>query len=122
MPRPFPRIPYAEAMLKYGSDKPDLRNPLVIADVSDLFAGSAFKVFAKAVADGGVVRAIPAPGAAAQPRSWFDRLNEWAREQGAARSVMGWGMLVEQAAESFYLWRGVRPDTAAVLKQLSVNA
>ena len=46
----------------------------------------------------------------------------WAREQGAARSVMGWGMLVEQAAESFRIWRGVRPDTAAVLKQMSVSA
>ena len=47
---------------------------------------------------------------------------EWAAETGAARSVMGWGMLVEQAAESFFLWRNVRPDTAAVLKQLTVNA
>ncbi len=47
---------------------------------------------------------------------------KWASEQGAARSVMGWGMLVEQAAESFYLWRGIRPDTAAVLKQLTINA
>ena len=46
----------------------------------------------------------------------------WAKQQGAARSVMGWGMLVEQAAESFYLWRGVRPDTAPVLKQLVVNS
>ena len=48
--------------------------------------------------------------------------SEWAKEHGAARSLMGWGMLVEQAAESFYLWRGVRPDTAAVLKQISVTA
>ncbi len=47
--------------------------------------------------------------------------SSWAKEHGAAKSYMGWGMLVEQAAESFYLWRGVRPDTAAVLKQLSVN-
>jgi shikimate dehydrogenase len=47
---------------------------------------------------------------------------DWARDQGAARSIMGWGMLVEQAAESFYIWRGVRPDTASVLKQMSVNA
>ena len=46
----------------------------------------------------------------------------WAREQGAAKSVMGWGMLVEQAAESFHIWRGVQPDTAAVLKQMFVNA
>lgn len=48
--------------------------------------------------------------------------SQWAAAQGAARSVMGWGMLVEQAAESFHLWRGVRPDTITVLKQLSVNA
>jgi shikimate dehydrogenase len=48
--------------------------------------------------------------------------SSWAKEQGAAKSYMGWGMLVEQAAESFYLWRGVRPDTATVLKQLSVSA
>ena len=48
--------------------------------------------------------------------------SKWAEEHGAARSLMGWGMLVEQAAESFYLWRGVRPDTAAVLKQISVTA
>jgi len=46
----------------------------------------------------------------------------WAREHGAARSVMGWGMLVEQAAESFHIWRGVRPDTAPVLKQMTVTA
>lgn len=48
--------------------------------------------------------------------------SHWAADQGAARSVMGWGMLVEQAAESFHLWRGIRPDTLAVLKQVSINA
>ena len=48
--------------------------------------------------------------------------SEWARKQGAAKSVMGWGMLVEQAAESFHIWRGVRPDTAPVLKQMKVSA
>ncbi|MEO0035645.1 MAG: hypothetical protein RLZZ501_1668 [Pseudomonadota bacterium] len=82
-PAPFPRIPYAEAMLKYGSDKPDLRNPIVIADVTEAFRDSGFGLFAKLVAQGAVVRAIPAPGAATQPRSWFDKLNEWARENGA---------------------------------------
>ena len=80
---PFPRIPYDEAMLKYGSDKPDLRNPLVIAEASEVFAGSGFGVFANLVAKGGVVRAIPAPGAAARPRSFFDKLNDWARGEGA---------------------------------------
>ncbi|MFO0986831.1 MAG: aspartate--tRNA ligase [Alphaproteobacteria bacterium] len=79
---PFPRIPYDEAMLKYGADKPDLRNPLVIADVTEIWRGTGFKIFAGAIEKGAVVRAIPAPGAAAQPRSWFDKLNDWAREQG----------------------------------------
>ncbi|MDO8608733.1 MAG: aspartate--tRNA ligase [Phaeospirillum sp.] len=82
-PAPFPRIAYADAMLKYGSDKPDLRNPIVIADVTEPFRGSGFGLFAKLVDKGGVVRAIPAPGAAGQPRSWFDKMNEWARENGA---------------------------------------
>ena len=81
----FPRITYADSMLKYGVDKPDLRNPLIIADVTDLFAREdvAFKAFKGAIAGGGVVRAIPATGAAAQSRSFFDRLNDWARSEGA---------------------------------------
>src|SRR5918995_442936 len=81
----FPRIPYAEAMLKYGSDKPDLRNPLVIADVSEEFSREAvtFNAFKNVIKSGGVVRAIPAPGAASQPRSFFDKLNDWARTEGA---------------------------------------
>lgn len=79
---PFPRIPYADAMLKYGSDKPDLRNPLLISDVTDIFRGSGFGIFANAVERGSLVRAIPAPGAASRPRSWFDRMNDWARGIG----------------------------------------
>ncbi len=84
-PPPFPRIPYAEAMLKYGTDKPDLRNPLEVVDVSAVFAREdvEFRAFKNIVAKGGVVRAIPAPGAAARPRSFFDKLNDWAREEGA---------------------------------------
>jgi aspartyl-tRNA synthetase len=79
---PFPRIAYAESMLKYGSDKPDLRNPLVIADATEVFKGSGFGIFAKAIEKGGVVRAVPAPKTADKPRSFFDKLNDWAREQG----------------------------------------
>jgi aspartyl-tRNA synthetase len=83
----FPRIPYAESLVKYGTDKPDLRNPLVIADVSEEFNDPrvTFRAFKSIISAGGVVRAIPAPGAAAQPRSWFDRLVDWARSDlGAA--------------------------------------
>ncbi len=80
---PFVRIPYDVSMLEYGSDKPDLRNPLKITDVTSHFDQSGFGLFAKIVAAGGVVRAIPAPGAASKPRSFFDKLNEWARESGA---------------------------------------
>ncbi len=82
-PLPFPRIPYAESMLKFGTDKPDLRNPLEIADVTDVFQGSDFSLFSKAIEQGSIVRAIPAPNTATYPRSFFDKMNEWAREQGA---------------------------------------
>jgi aspartyl-tRNA synthetase len=77
-PAPFPHITYDDALLKYGSDKPDLRNPIVIADVSEVFARAdvEFKAF-----KGKTVRAIPAPGAASQPRSFFDKLNDWARSE-----------------------------------------
>ena len=80
---PFPRIAYRDSMLKYGSDKPDLRNPLEIVDVTESFRDSNFGLFAKIVAQGGVVRAIPGPGAASRPRSFFDKLNDWARAEGA---------------------------------------
>ena len=80
----FPRIPYRDAMLKYGSDKPDLRNPLVISDVGEHFRGSGFGLFAKIVDGGGVVRAIPAPGTAGQSRKFFDDMNDWARGEGYA--------------------------------------
>jgi aspartyl-tRNA synthetase len=80
---PFPRITYDDALAKYGSDKPDLRNPLVITDVTEIFRGSGFAVFANAIEQGAIVRGIRAPGAAAQPRSFFDKLNQWARDQGA---------------------------------------
>ncbi|MEX2617603.1 MAG: aspartate--tRNA ligase [Alphaproteobacteria bacterium] len=82
-PAPFPRIPFDQAMLEYGCDKPDLRNPLKIVDVSEAFRGSSFRVFAQAVEKGSAVRAIPAPGAATKPRSWFDNMNNWARKEGA---------------------------------------
>jgi aspartyl-tRNA synthetase len=81
----FPMIPYAQAMLEYGVDKPDLRNPIRIADVTKVFERDdvAFRAFKEVIKAGGVVRAIPAPGAAKQPRSFFDKLNDWAKGEGA---------------------------------------
>jgi aspartyl-tRNA synthetase len=93
---PFPRIPYDQAMLEYGSDKPDLRNPIKIADVGEVFAGSGFGIFAKVVAAGGVVRAIPAPKTAERPRSFFDKMNAWAQEQGAP----GMGYIVFEGGQA----------------------
>jgi aspartyl-tRNA synthetase len=83
-PAPFPRIPYKESMLKYGSDKPDLRNPIEIQDVTEIFRDSGFGIFARMVKEGKVVRAIPAPSAGALPRSFFDKMNSWAQTEGYA--------------------------------------
>jgi aspartyl-tRNA synthetase len=82
---PFPRIPYDESMLRYGNDKPDLRNPLIITDVTQIFARDdvEFRAFKSIVERGGVVRALRVPGVGDRPRSFFDKLNDWAREQGA---------------------------------------
>ncbi|MBI1186255.1 MAG: aspartate--tRNA ligase [Alphaproteobacteria bacterium] len=77
----FPRIPYAEAIAKYGSDKPDLRNPLVLRDVSAHFKGSGFKVFATMLEKAGnAVWAIPAPGGGS--RAFCDKMNSWAQSEG----------------------------------------
>lgn len=78
----FRRIPHAEAMLTYGSDKPDLRNPILIRDVTEHFHGSGFGIFASLVEGGAVIRAIPAPGAGAGSRKFFDDMNNWARSEG----------------------------------------
>ncbi|MDE5615677.1 MAG: aspartate--tRNA ligase [Alphaproteobacteria bacterium] len=74
----IPHIPYDVAMLKYGCDKPDLRNPIEISDVTEIFRGSDFGIFANAIESGAVVRAIPAPASADKPRSWFDKLGDYA--------------------------------------------
>jgi aspartyl-tRNA synthetase len=101
-PPPFPRLPYREAMLAYGTDKPDLRNPLVIADVSEVFVGSSFRAFRRIVESGGVVRAIPAPGAASRPRSSFlDKMDEWAKTEMGAPGL------------GYVIFEGGKPEPAA---------
>ena len=82
----FPRIPYEESMLKYGSDKPDLRNPLLISEVSDIFKREdvKFEIFKKLVSKGNIVRSIVTKNTIDKPRSFFDGIDKWARGEGAS--------------------------------------
>ncbi|MBW4093839.1 MAG: aspartate--tRNA ligase, partial [Proteobacteria bacterium] len=112
-PAPFVRIPYATALAEFGTDKPDLRNPLRITDVTDQFAGSSFGLFARIAASGGVVRAIPAPGAGGHPRSFFDKLNDWAKEQGAGG--LGYITFDSDGAKG-PIARNLEPDRAAAIR------
>lgn len=93
----FPHIPYAEAMLKYGVDKPDLRNPILCSDVSDIMMRDdvTLAVFKKIVGGGGIVRAIPAPNSAEQPRSFFDKMDAWAKKEMQAPGL-GYMRFVEE--------------------------
>jgi len=108
------RIPYAESMLKYGTDKPDLRNPLLITDVTESFVGSTFGLFAKNIEKGSIVRAIPAPGSAGQPRSYFDKLNNWARSEGAG----GLGYIVyEEGGAKGPIAKNLDEDRVAAIRE-----
>ena len=82
----FPRISYKEAMRKYGTDKPDLRNPLIIHDISEIFSRDdvKFEIFKKLVKSGSIVRAIITKNTKNKPRSFFDNIDKWAKEQGAS--------------------------------------
>ena len=115
---PFPRIPqHAEALLTYGTDKPDLRNPLRIADVGEVFAGSEFKVFAGGlVGAGGLVRAIRASKAGSQPRSFFDKLNSW--RWGEGKPGLGY-ITLEGGAGKGPIAKFVADERLAKLKSLT---
>ena len=111
---PFERIPYDVSMLKYGSDKPDLRNPIVISDVTEAFRDSSFGLFARIIEGGGIVRAIPAPGAGANPRSFFDKLNEWARAEGAG----GLGYITfSEAGPQGPIAKNLSPERAEAIRE-----
>jgi aspartyl-tRNA synthetase len=112
---PFVRIPYDEALAKYGSDKPDLRNPLLISDVSEAFRGSNFGLFARIIEGGGIVRAIPAPGAGGNPRSFFDKLNDWARAEGAG----GLGYIT--FGEGLTAYRNGQADSGQTLAEMPLD-
>ena len=78
---PFKKIPFDECVEKYGNDKPDLRNPLILSNVTDIFKNSSFKLFADSINKGSIVIAIPAPDTKDQPRAFFDKLNSWAKSE-----------------------------------------
>ena len=82
----FPKISYADAMLKYGNDKPDLRNPLIISDITEIFTREdvSFEIFKKLVKSGSNVRCISTKNTKDKPRSFFDNIDKWAKEQGAS--------------------------------------
>jgi aspartyl-tRNA synthetase len=82
----FPRISYKDTMLKYGSDKPDLRNPLIINDITEIFSREdvSFEIFKKLVKSGSLVRCIVTKNTKSKPRSFFDNIDKWAKEQGAS--------------------------------------
>ncbi|MEU0074821.1 aspartate--tRNA ligase [Streptomyces sp. NPDC006332] len=113
---PFPRIPFREAMLKYGSDKPDLRAKLELVDITDIFAGSEFKAFA-----GKHVRALPVPDVSAQPRKFFDQLGDYAVSQGA--KGLAWVRVAEDGSLSGPIAKFLTEENVAELtKRLSLAA
>lgn len=115
-PAPWPHITYDDAMLVYGTDKPDLRNPLVIVDVTEAFDRDdvEFKAFKNIIANGGVVRAIRAPNVSDRPRSFFDKLNSWAQGEGA----FGLGYITIEGGEGKGPIAKFVPDTALnILKE-----
>ncbi|CAM5267596.1 aspartate--tRNA ligase [Streptomyces sp. NPDC003730] len=113
---PFPRIPFREAMLKYGSDKPDLRAQLELVDITDVFEGSEFKAFA-----GKHVRALPVPDVAAQPRKFFDQLGDYAVSQGA--KGLAWVRVGEDGKLSGPIAKFLTEENVAELtKRLSLAA
>lgn len=113
----FPRIAYADSILKYGSDKPDLRNPIVISDVSECYRDSGFGLFSKLVGQGSIVRAVPAPGAADRPRSFFDKLNDWARDEGAGG--LGYIVFGADGVAKGPIAKNLEADRVATIKEIS---
>ena len=109
-------IPYKEAMEKYGSDKPDLRNPLIIEDVTEAFRGSNFTIFASNIEKGAVVKAIRAPQTSEKPRSWFDGLNDWARENKA--KGLGYIVFDKNGEEKGPIAKNLDKDRIEMIKQI----
>ncbi|MGH2392458.1 MAG: aspartate--tRNA ligase, partial [Candidatus Limnocylindria bacterium] len=119
LPRPFPRLPYAEAVDRYGSDKPDLRFGMELVDVTDLFRSSEFQTFAQVVAGGGVVKALRVPGAGGLSRKEADDLVNTARTWGAKGLV--WVKVTEAGLQA-PIARFLEPLRPALLAALGAGA
>ena len=115
----WPRIPYAEAIAKYGSDKPDLRNPLIMQDVSEPFRGSGFKVFAR-ILEGEKNRVWAIPGPKGGSRAFCDRMNSWA--QGEGQPGLGYLMVKEDGEGQGPIANNIGPErVAAIIKQMGLK-
>ena len=114
---PFVQIPYTESMLKYGVDKPDLRNPIIISDVTEVFRDSEFTIFKENIKKGAIVRAIPAPYAASQPRSFFDKMIEFAISEGA--SGLGYIQFTEDGTAKGPIAKFLNTEQLSKLKSLA---
>lgn len=114
---PFPMIKYADSMLKYGSDKPDLRNPIEICDVTEIFADSEFTIFRENIKKGSIVRAIPAPNAGAQSRKFFDSMIEYAISEGAGG--LGYIQFDEEGAAKGPIAKFLSQEKLSKIKEIS---
>jgi aspartyl-tRNA synthetase len=114
---PFIRIPYTQSMLKYGNDKPDLRNPIEIVDVTNIFADSSFAVFKDNIQNGSVVRAIPGPKVATKSRKYFDDLTKFAIDEGA--SGLGYITFTEEAEAKGPIAKFLSKDQLDDLKKIA---
>lgn len=119
----FVRLPYEEALLKYGTDKPDLRNPIQLVDLTALFSqeGMELAIFRELLRKGAVVRGIPVPGASRQPRSFFDKLNAWSKEELKAKGL-GYLLFAREESGSIVaqgpLAKFISPDICAQIVQV----
>ncbi len=114
---PFIRIPYAEAMMKYGSDKPDIRNPLEIFDVTEIFRDSEFLLFREAIEKGAIVRTIPAPSTANKSRKFFDDMIKFAIDEGSGG--LGYLQFTKEGEAKGPIAKFLTPEKLEELKKIS---
>ena len=114
-PTPFIRIPYRESIARFGTDKPDLRNPLELVDVTDSFKNGGFGLFAKLISQGAWVKAIKAPNSSEQPRRFFDKLNEWARANGSGG--LGYIIFDKEGTPKGPIANNLEPERCEAIKQ-----